>query len=92
MTFEWILEIYAKAEKNVSLSLFVKVRDEVQNVFVKKFLIKNWTLSSVEDQCTGSKNTDTCKKNLSVCNAFKDDTCKLAQLKWQKMTEDDNDN
>jgi len=51
MTFEWILEIYAKAEKNVSLSLFVKVRDEVQNVFVKKFLIKNWTLSSVEDQC-----------------------------------------
>jgi len=46
----------SRAKKNVSLNLFVKVTDEVQNVFVNSVQsIKKWTVSSVEDQCKMQK-------------------------------------
>jgi len=42
--------------KLVSLNLFVKVRDEVQNVFVKSFQSRiKWAIGSVEDQCKTQK-------------------------------------
>jgi len=37
-------------EKNISLNLFVKVRDEVKRI-CKVFSIKKWAISSVEGQC-----------------------------------------
>jgi len=37
--------------KNVSLNLFIKVRDESTKRIYKKFSIKKWDVSSVEDLC-----------------------------------------
>jgi len=42
-------------KKNVSLNLFVIVRDEVQNIICKAFSIKKLAVSSVEDQCKMQK-------------------------------------